>query len=154
MRSSNGCLPSPVIEPRRSRRVQAFLCCNVLLALAAIALSHLPWLIQVLASSLVLAGGGIELYHAWPGSPGYLGRLQITRDGRLRCGLGREGNVLALATVLHWWTLGGRVLGLAVHREDGRRARIILFRNQLAPDQWRRLNLCLRLARSEPDPFT
>ncbi|MDP2326195.1 MAG: hypothetical protein Q8N51_19510 [Gammaproteobacteria bacterium] len=147
-------MPSPVIELRGSRRVQAFLCCIVLLALLAIALSHLPWPIQVLASSLVLAGGGIELYCAWPGSRGYLGRLQITRDGRLLCSQEAEGNVLTPATIQHWWTLSGRVAGLVAHREDGRRVRVILFRDQLAPDEWRRLNLCLRLGRSEPEPFT
>ncbi len=148
MRSSSAFLPSPVIEQRGSRRVQAFICCSVLLALAAVARSPLSWRLQVLAALLVLVSGGRELYRSWPGSRGYLCQLQVTRDGHLLCGLGRDPRVFVRATVLHWWTLGGWVAGLVVHGEGGQRAHAILFRDQLRPDQWRQLNLCLRLGRA------
>lgn len=148
MRSSSAFLPSPVIEQRGSRRVQGFICCSVLLALAVIVRSPLSWLPQVLAVLLVLVSGGREFYRAWPGSRGYLCQLQVTRDGRLLCGLGQNPRVLVPATVLHWWTLGGWVAGLVVHGEGGQRGHAILFRDQLRPDQWRQLNLCLRLGRA------
>jgi hypothetical protein len=138
-------LPSPVTDQRRTRRVQVFICCGVLLALAAIALSSLSGPLQTLATFLMLVNGGQQLYRAWPGSRGYLCQLQVTSEGRLLCGFAPEPEVLLPGSVRHWWTVCDRVAGLVVDREHGRSSRAILFRDLLPPDQWRRLNLCLRL---------
>ncbi|TFG87344.1 MAG: hypothetical protein E4H19_02620 [Chromatiales bacterium] len=141
-------MPSPVIEQRGSQRVQSFICCSVVLALAAIARSSLSWPPQVLAALLVLVSGGLELYGSWSGSRDYLRQLQVTRDGQLLCAFAPGPGVLVPVTVLHWWSVCGWVTGLVVYREDGRRSRAILFRDQLLPDQWRQLALCLRLGRA------
>jgi len=97
---------------------------------------------------LVLISGGWELYRSWPGSRGYLCRLQLTPDGHFLCGHGRDPLVLFPTTVLHWWTVCGWVAGLLVQADDGQRSHVILFRDQLRPDQWRQLHLCLRLGKA------
>jgi len=147
MRSSSAFLPSPAIE-RGNRRVRLLVCCCILLALAAVALSSLSGPAQVLATLLVLVNGGWELRRAWPGSPGYLCQLQVTRDGQLLCGFEPEPGVLVPATVRHSWTVCGWVTGLVVERADGRSSRAFLFRDLQPPDQWRQLNLCLRIGRT------
>jgi hypothetical protein len=113
--------------------------------LTSIALSHLTWPQQPLAVFLVLTSGGRELYRSWPGSKGYLRQLQLSPDGQLLCAFMPGPGLLVPVTVLHWWTVCARVTGLVVRREDGRRTRTILFRDQLQPDQWRQLGTCLRL---------
>jgi hypothetical protein len=140
-------LRSPATE-RGTRRVRLFVCCGILLALAAVALSSLSGPPRVLATLLVLVNGAWELYRAWPGSPGYLCQLQLTSDGQLLCAFEPEPGVLVPATVRHWWTVCGWVTGLRLERADGRCSSAILFRDLQLPDQWRQLNVCLRLGRT------
>jgi hypothetical protein len=119
---------------------------SALLALAALWLSGMARLPQLLAALLVLVSAGGELLGSRPGSRSCISRLQITADGCLRVGVGPFGPPV-YAKILHFWIAGGWLAGLAVRLGDGRRARAILLRHQLAPDEWRRLVVCLRFAR-------
>jgi hypothetical protein len=120
----------------------------VLLALFAVARSLLQGPSYLLAAFLVLVSGGRALYHSWPGSPACLCQLQLTRDGQLLCSFGRNSGLLVPASVLHFWTLGGRVNGLRVRGDGGQQGSAVLFRDQLLPDQWRQLHLYLRFGRA------
>jgi len=154
MKSSRAFLPSPVIEVAGSCRIRLGICCGIGLALAAISLATLSWPLRVLVICLVLLNGLWELWCVWPGVNGALRRLRVTDDGRLMCGFAPDTGVLVAATVRHWWTVGDRVTGLVVERHGKRCSRAILFRDLLAPDQWRRLNVCLRFTRAHPDGLT
>jgi len=98
---------------------------------------------------LIIARGGWDLYRARPGASDALCILRVTETGGLLCGFAPDTGVLVAATVRHSWTIGDRVTGLVVERHDDRRSRVLLFRDLVAPDQWRRLNVFLRLSRAD-----
>lgn len=105
----------------------------------------MPWLAGVLAAALAIGSGGWELYATWPGSRGYVGQLQVSRDGQLLCGFGRDPVSLVPVEVRHCWTLGGRVIGLTVVSAGGQSGRVVLFADQLQASEWRQLQKCLYL---------
>ena len=126
------------------RRVPVLVFCCTLLALTAVNLSGLVWQLRALAAALILASGLWELKRAWPGSPGFVTRIQVAPDGRFLLGMAREPLTLVPATLRHYWVLPGIVIGLAFVGRDGRRGQALLFRDRLAPDVWRRLQVRLR----------
>jgi hypothetical protein len=75
----------------------------------------------------------------------------VTGDGELLCGFRPDPGILVTATVSHWWEVGDRVMGLVVECHGKRCARAMLFRDLVAPDQWRRLNVWLRFGRADAD---
>lgn len=142
--SSSGFSPSLVIDHAGCRRVQALILCAMLLALAALAYGGLPGGLQALATLLVAVGGFIELRRASPRASRRVSRILVTPDGAFL--LGRAGDPAALvpAALGHCWELRGIAVGATFYCGRAERVDVILFRDQVPPDTWRRLAVRLR----------
>ena len=142
--SSNGFLLSLDIDRRGSWRVVALAGCVTILALTGVSLSGLPWQPRVLAATLVLACGWWEAWRAAPISPRYVTRIHVSMAGQFflsRAGLPES---LVPATVAQWWAVPGLAIGLVFLGQPGYQAHALVFRDQLPPDVWRRLQVRLR----------
>lgn len=142
--SSSGFSPTLAIERPDCRRVRVLILCAVLLALAALAYGGLPEWGRALVALLAMGYGWREFRHASPRSPLYVTRIVITADGRILVGRARDPAALAPAALVHHWIWPGLAAGLALAPGDGQRADVILFRDSLPPETWRRLTVCLR----------
>ncbi len=149
--SSSGFLLSLDIDRRACRRVSALVFCCAVLSLVAVSLSGLAWQPRTLLATVTLACGLWEFRRAWPGSAGHLGRIQVSAEGQFLLGRAGEPQALAPATLVHWWLFPGLAVGLAFIDTAGQRGQAILFRDQLPPDMWRRLQVRLRHG---SDPFS
>ena len=144
--SSSGFSPSLVIDRHRCRRVQALIACSIVLALAAVGYGGLPPGPQALLAVLVVASGFRELYRASPRAPGYVSRIVVTGDGHFLLGFARDPGSLVPVAVVNSWRLPGVAVGLAFAGDRTDRAEVILFRDRVPPDAWRRLGVSLRHA--------
>ncbi|MBL8201948.1 MAG: hypothetical protein JNK40_13360 [Chromatiales bacterium] len=144
--SSSGFSPSLAIDRPGCHRVQALILCTSLLALGALGYGGLPGPLQVLAAVLVVGSGLREFRRASPRSPYYVARILVTADGRFLLGLGRDPATLQPAVVVNYWNLPGVAMGLAFAGGEAQRTEVILFRDRVPPDAWRRLTVRLRHA--------
>lgn len=142
--SSSAFSPSLVIDRPWCRRAQALILCSVLLALAGIGSGGVTGWPQAIAVLLVAAGGAFELRRASPHAPRFVTRIVVMADGRFLLGLARDPASLAPAVVQNRWVLRGMVVGLAFSCGEGERVDLILFRDRVPPDSWRRLAVRLR----------
>jgi hypothetical protein len=148
--SSSGFSPSLVIDHHRCRRVQALIGCSTVLALAALGYGGLPPWPHGLGVLLVVAGGLRELKRASPHAPGHVSQIVVTGDGGFLLGLAGAPGSLVPAAVSSSWRLPGVAVGLAFVVDQTDRAGVILFRDRLSPDAWRRLAVSVRHARCTP----
>ena len=142
--SSSGFLLSLDIDRQNCRRVPVLIFFGTCLALAAVNLSDLALQSRALAVVLVLACASWEVRAAWPGCPAFVSRILVTTDGRFFLGIVRSAPSLVPATVAHWWVLPRLATGLVFVGPDGQRWLAVVFRDRLAPDDWRRLQVRLR----------
>jgi hypothetical protein len=148
--SSNGFLLSLDIDRRACRRVSAVVFSVALLALVTASLSDLACKVRTVIATATLACGLWESWRTWPGSRCYVTRIHLSGAGNFLLGRAGEPQVLAPASLIHWWVLPGFAVGLAFMGRSGQRGQAILFRDQLPPSVWRRLQVRLRHG-VEPD---
>lgn len=144
--SSSGFSPSLVIDHHRCHRVQALIACSIVLALAAVGSGGLPAWPRALGLLLVVACGFRELYRASPRAPGYVSRIVVTGEGRFLLAFARDPGSLVPVAVVNSWRVPGVAVGLAFAGDRTDRAEVILFRDRVPPDAWRRLAVSLRHA--------
>ncbi len=144
--SSSAFSPSLVIDRPGCRRAQALVLCSVLLALAGIGSGGVTGWPQAIAMLLVAAGGVFELRRASPRSPRFVTRIVVTADGGFLLGRARDPDPASLAPAVlrNCWLLRGVAVGLAFSDGAGERVDLILFRDRVPPDSWRRLAVRLR----------
>lgn len=142
--SSNGFLLSLDIDRRGCWRVVVLGGCVTLLALIGVSLGFPAGQHRVLAVLLVLAGGLWEVWRAWPGCQGYAARIHLSVAGQFSLGRAGEPEALVTAALARWWAVPGLVIGLGFVCQSGRPAQALLFRDQVPPDVWRRLQVRLR----------
>jgi hypothetical protein len=115
-------------------------------ALAALGYGGLPPWPRALAVLFVLGYGIRELQRASPRAPSYVSRMVVTADGCFLLGLARDPGNPVPAAMAHSWRLPGIAVGLAFAGDRTGRAEVILFRDRVPPDAWRRLAVRLRHA--------
>ena len=142
--SSNGFLLSLDIDRRRCWRVAGLVGCVTFLALMGGTLGFPAGQPRVLAALLVLGGGLWEAGRAWPGCQGYVARIHLSLAGQFSLGRVGGAEALELATVTQWWLLPKLAIGLGFTCQSGQQAQAIVFRDELSPDVWRRLQVRLR----------
>lgn len=142
--SSSGFSPSLVIERPACRRVQAFILCLIVLAVAAVSYGGLPGWAGITGVLLATAYGIHELRRASPRAPRYVASIRLTDDGRFMLGLACDPDSLVPASVVSSWTLLGMAAGIGFAGDGGDPAEVIVFRHRMAPDTWRRLAVRLR----------
>jgi len=118
------------------------------MALALVALGHggLPPWPRALAALFVVGYGLRELQRASPRAPGYVSRIVVRGDGCFLLGFTRDPGSPVPVVMAHHWRLPGIAVGLAFSGDPAGRAEVILFRDRVAPDAWRRLAVRLRHA--------
>ena len=144
MNSCSGFSRILVIDRRDGHRVQLFVLAVTLLALAAVWRAGLtPWM-HAVAVTLVCIAGLRALYRASHRFPGRVARLEFAGDGRLLLELGANPGRLIAAKVANAWRLPGAI-GITFDGKGIRHADAIFFRDCMAPGDWRRLVVRLRL---------
>jgi hypothetical protein len=151
MESSNGFLPSLAIEWRAGWRLPAALACCTLLTLAAAQFSRLDGLPGGLLRLFILGCGILACRQQWPRRQGGIHGIQVTGGGRFLVAQTGSPVPWRAARVEASWTIPGIATALAFVDGDGRRlGGVVLFRDHLQRDTWRRLQVRLRHARVEP----
>jgi hypothetical protein len=96
---------------------------------------------------LFVLGYGIrELRRASPRALSYVSRMAVTADGCFLLGFARDPGNLVPVAMVHSWRLPGIAVGLAFASDRMGRAEVILFRDLVPSDAWRRLAVRLRHA--------
>lgn len=143
--SSSGFSRNLVVDRPGCRRVQVLIACLMLLSLAALGYGGLPGWPGVLVALLATAGGWRELRRASPHAARFVERIVVTGDGRFLLVLAGDPATLVPSVVVHSWTVPGVAVGLAFDTEGNRRVPpIILFRDRVPADTWRRMAVRLR----------
>ncbi|MEO7387147.1 MAG: hypothetical protein ABIX37_09450 [Gammaproteobacteria bacterium] len=139
-------MPSPDIDRRGCRRVQALILGATLLALIASSRGGLPAPLGGLVALLIVGHAYREWHRTSPRSAAYVSRLRVMSDGRFLIALGPDQDTRAPMTLASSWTLPGMAVGLAFAGEGSPRTEAILFRHRVSPEAWRRLAVRLRHA--------
>ena len=143
MHSSSGFSRRLVIERPTSLRSLGLVAGIALLALVAVLLSGQGWLVMLAAACVVGALAGRELRATRAASCTCPERVEFGPDGKIRIFPGSDPETGTAVSVSCFWVLPALAAGAVFASGDGRRYSMILWRAELGPDDWRRLNVCL-----------
>ena len=130
------------IDRSNGRRVAVAALCIVLMAVAALCLSGLNGWLTALGALLVMGHSWRAAKRAWTGTRDSVRRILVGPDREIHldlCGAGVCPVVLE-----RYWVLPGLVAGLGFVTGDGRRCEVIVCRDRVPADNWRRLLVALR----------
>ncbi|MEZ5564409.1 MAG: protein YgfX [Gammaproteobacteria bacterium] len=145
MPSSSGFSRNLAINRIQCRRVPALIAIIGALACVSIVLSELSLAVSLVLVGVVLGIAAWECAVAWSVSLRSAEALVLHVSGTILLATRCEQQALIPVTVRQFWVLPRLMAGLTLADAGGRHFQVLLFRDQVDEDTWRRLLVRLQL---------